>query len=327
MFERWCAVRPLGSDDEAVAEAKRQAVEDRADRKARRAVKAAAEAGVTVAVGEQQRRDRKRAQADRLRAMGIGPTAEDRRAPDAVAARLSTWSAPAKYRVPALRMMQFWDADPSSDVVAMTDEVRAVSQTAGLDYVLLDERSGRDALAAIAPHALEHYDYAFHPAMKCDILRLHWLHAYGGFYCDADLVVTRDLPAIMPAPTVLWVEVRVANAFMFTSPGAPLFAHLIKRMHEALGLYFRANPSGPHDPADIISLTGPRFLRVPVNEYFRRTADDTVLFIPKSERRAFVLNGQSFLGHGPDYKNDARNWHSRSAVPPKEERTEGDVKR
>jgi hypothetical protein len=131
----------------------------------------------------------------------------------------------------------------------------------------------------------------------------------------------------MPAPTVFWVETRVANAFMFSEPGRPLFALMLKRMHEALEAYFRSNPSGPYDPADVIALTGPRFLRYPVNEHFAARDDRSVLFIPKEERKAIVTQGTTFLGRQLDYKSDARNWHAGVVPPTPEEKARRDARR
>jgi hypothetical protein len=223
--------------------------------------------------------------------------------------------------------MQFWDRDPSPDVVTLMDHTKAVCAQIGLPYTRFDETSGRAALAAISDEAVGWWDRAFHPAMKADILRLHWLHAHGGYYCDADLTITPLLPTVLPSPTVLWVDGRVANAFMFTVPGTPYFAYLIKRMHGTLRQYFKANGDGPHDAADVILLTGPAGMRDPTNDYFARHDDRSVRFVPKRERRAYVTPGTNFLHRVLDYKADGRSWHADATGPSRAKKAEQSARR
>jgi hypothetical protein len=271
----------------------------------RRAPAAAADPAEVAALVEAERL-RRQAQAERLRGILKGTGA-----PDVLPAAIrSLATGPREVR--ARHMLQFWHGAPTPDVARMIELTRTACAARGIEHVLFDEAGGRAALEAVAPEALAHYDRAFHPAMKADILRLHWLHAHGGWWCDADLAVTADVPDALPAHTLFFAETTVGNSVLFTAPQRPLYRLILRRMHERLERYFARWPDGPHFPEDVIVLTGPRFLRAPINEYFAGTEDDSVRFAPRAERAAFVRVAVEVLGRAIDYKAAGGAWHGKA---------------
>jgi len=91
-----------------------------------------------------------------------------------------------------LRVFQYWDTDiPPEQVQTLINRNRYLCKMADIEYVLLNDSDARDCIRKhFSEEVYKAYDISPHPAMKCDLFRLCYLYQYGGFYLDADMVLT-----------------------------------------------------------------------------------------------------------------------------------------
>ena len=93
-------------------------------------------------------------------------------------------------RIPKV-IFQYWDRNPPNQIISLLERNRFLCQANNIKYVLFNDEDARNCLKEhFAEDVYRAYDLSPHPAMKCDLFRLCYLYQYGGFYLDADMVLT-----------------------------------------------------------------------------------------------------------------------------------------
>jgi mannosyltransferase OCH1-like enzyme len=157
--------------------------------------------------------------------------------------------------------MQFWDRPEVPPEVAAT--MQTWEDTPGFAYRRFDKSGARAFLHdRLGPHWARAFRAARHPAEQADFFRLAFLAVEGGVYADADDRRIGDLVGLVRGikSALLCVEPfgAVANNFLATPPGHPVFARAADEARQSLL---------SRDASGIWSKTGPGLLTRTVARY------------------------------------------------------------
>lgn len=213
------------------------------------------------------------------------------------------------------RLVQFWDRDPPEEVAAMFRQTRQMLDKAGYEHLIFDLQTARERIAETAGDAwVDHYDRAPHPSMQADIFRIVELHGHGGMYMDADMVLKAVIP--FPPPQVpLFVQwnlgerKNVANWFLSSPAGHPLYASILERIDARLGTLER-DAEGRYVSVNLIPETGPGQVSNAIEEYLRARGDvpPDIAIMTVAWSREFVQPARFFLEGPVPYKRSGLHW-------------------
>jgi len=115
----------------------------------------------------------------------------------------------------------------------------------GWEYRFWDDEANAALIAEHYPSFLEHYNRATPTILRVDLVRLAYLHMYGGVYADLDYEVLRPLDDLLDTRhaivgrerggigEVLRKRAYVINALMGSPPGHPLWLDVMHGMVRA----------------------------------------------------------------------------------------------
>lgn len=200
-------------------------------------------------------------------------------------------------------------------------------QDASFDHLLFDDESARDFIQwNLGADHLAAFEQCAHPAMRCDLFRLCYLVAEGGFYVDADdvylgvgvehlladdrlklqplcydsltreMVKLSELLATHSSPSH-WIY-YVNNNPLVAPPGHPV---LIRALDRATQLLLR---NAPAEARDIQSMTGPGNLSASLVAHHLSLGDADGLDFVLLEDWEQTSTTEWDLG----YRSDDRNW-------------------
>lgn len=226
-------------------------------------------------------------------------------------------------------LVRFWHdfgAMPA-DVQACLDSWDGLRAN-GFEILTFDDASAAAYIAErFGLRHVEAYGRCWHPAMRCDYSRLCYLHASGGFYVDADDVMTEgrwsllygdDRLKLHPlcysladrclvAMKDVWVTVPPATGHVFYVNNNPLVAPI---GHPVLGRALERATAvllAEEERRDIQATTGPMALTAALAAHARELARG-------GQPRDFtLLRDWDRVGEtrwGLSYRADARNWRN-----------------
>lgn len=147
---------------------------------------------------------------------------------------------------------------------------------------------------------------------RADLLRYEILYRYGGFYADTDTKPLRPLGNLLDGKTE-WAVAEddkwVANTYLASKPGSPVFAHLIDSVANVIG-----------DRLSATQASGPQYL-TPIWEHHDAYVDyDTDLWFPYSWRHvdnwsfnSVEISESAYAIHEWNHRRDKRKAANRQA--------------
>lgn len=159
-----------------------------------------------------------------------------------------------------------------------------LQQHPGWDYRLWDDADNERLITEHYPEFRDHYLRSMPPILKVDLVRLAYLHRFGGIYADLDCEALRPLDPLLAAGSiVVGRELKgigrmmrgrdfIINALIISPPGHPLWLEIMRQM--AAG-YRPRRRFEPH-PAHVIRMAV-AVLDSAVEEYQTHHADITVM--------------------------------------------------
>lgn len=224
------------------------------------------------------------------------------------------------------RVMQFWDRHPPAQIQTLLNRNRDLCASVAVEYVLFDEQ---DARAHLIEHVdasiVEAFDLAVHPAMKCDVFRLAWLHTVGGHYVDADIVLRPNLAQLFELPgTCLvyqWDSQGISNLcnwLIGAAAGDPSLLRAMVATAENVTRHCRQDPQAALK--NILGVSGPGiFTRAVASDLLQRRDMDrkeaaAVYIETVSKAHQLIQLGPSYLKAELGYKSDARHWQAAGAA-------------
>lgn len=216
------------------------------------------------------------------------------------------------------RVMQYWDREPPPQVTQLIERSRVVCGRHGAEHVLFDDARARQLLAAHYPGVvLAAYDAAEHPAMKCDVFRLAWLHHTGGHYVDADIVLRGTCAPLFDHPGEVLVFqwdtkdlTNLCNWLIASRPGHPaVHAALLATAHSVVS-HCTDDPKGALK--NILGVSGPGIFTRGIGSWLASAGDSPeaagVRVLPVSFAHRMIQLGPQYLKAPLNYKADERHW-------------------
>lgn len=236
--------------------------------------------------------------------------------------------APASPSIPR-RVMQYWDRNPPVQIQTLIDRTRSVCTDLGVEHVLFDDARARAFLVErFDADIVRAYDTAVHPAMKCDVFRLAYLHASGGHYIDADIVLRPKPGRMFELPGQLLVYQwdskglsNLCNWLIGASAGDPTLAYALRSTAHNVVTCCERDPQAALK--NILGVSGPGIFTRGVATHLevRRKVDDghagQVRVEAVSTAHQFIQLGPAYLKAALDYKDkgDARHWLAAGSGP------------
>jgi hypothetical protein len=217
------------------------------------------------------------------------------------------------------RLVQYWDRNTPDQVQRLLDHNREMATRAGIDYVFFDEESAHNFLVEHeSPDIARAYSMAVHPAMKCDLFRLCYLYAEGGFYVDADLALKRPLPGLfeLPGSVVVfqWDSKNLRNLCNWLIGGAMGSAAMRVAIDQtARSILFHVERDPQAALKRILEVSGPGIFTRSIalalgSGPHKATGWESVNIELVSTAHRHVMVGPQFLKAPLQYKSDGRNW-------------------
>jgi hypothetical protein len=222
---------------------------------------------------------------------------------------------PGSARIPR-RVMQYWDRNPPPQISQLIARTAEVCARQGVEHVLFDEASAREMLVREgADLALRAYDAAIHPAMKCDVFRLFWLHRVGGHYVDADIVLRPGCAPLFDQPGEVlvfqWDSKGLSNLCNWLIGGAPAHPAMAAALQATAESVLRACTTDPQQALkNILNVSGPGIFTRSVGSWLAAHAQAaaTVQIQTVSFAHRMIQIGPEYLKSPLGYKTDERHW-------------------
>lgn len=220
------------------------------------------------------------------------------------------------------RVMQFWDRAPPQQIQTLLERTRSLCAGVGVEHVLFDEPRARDYLVQHCDaEIVRAFDIAVHPAMKCDVFRLAYLHGSGGHYVDADIVLRSNLERLFALPGDLlayqWDSQGLSNLcnwLIGSRAGEPTMEATLRATARNVITACERDPQAALK--NILGVSGPGiFTRGVATDLARRRAQadgqaERVRIETVSTAHQLIQLGPAYLKAALDYKSDARHWRA-----------------
>lgn len=223
------------------------------------------------------------------------------------------------------RVMQYWDREPPPQIAVLLERTAEICRRHGVEHVRFDDRTARELLVRHYPGAvLRAYDVAIHPAMKCDVFRLAWLHHAGGHYVDADIVLRPACTPLFEQPGQVLVFqwdskglTNLCNWLIGSAPGHPALHAALMATAQSVESACRANPQ--QALKNILGVSGPGIFTRGIGSWLATHAGQAeaagVQIQTVSFAHQVIQLGPSYLKSPLEYKSDARHWQAAAAEP------------
>ncbi|WP_198007895.1 glycosyltransferase family 32 protein [Methylovulum miyakonense] len=221
-----------------------------------------------------------------------------------------------------LRIFQYWDNDnPPDQVQTLIDRNRFLCKSANIDYVLLNDFEARRCLKKyFSEDVYKAYDLSPHPAMKCDLFRLCYLYQYGGFYLDADMVLTEKFSELFSIKGDLAVFkwdihniVGICNWLIGSIPFCPIIGFAIQKVSESIIQACENNIGNVLQHT--LAISGPALFTRVIGSYIanKEPIPNEFSALPVSIEAisyglSLVQNGPNFLKKPLDYRKTNLHW-------------------
>ena len=144
------------------------------------------------------------------------------------------------------------------------------------EYYFWSDKDAKKMIQDRYPQFVSLYDSYTHKLQRSDVIRYFILHAFGGVYCDMDMVALKNLEpflryntsVLVPEPSVqsklLYSKsVIVTNAILASIPNHPFLDYLINSL--------AAQRKVIRNSIDVLMTTGPNMLQRVLDDYNRQT--------------------------------------------------------
>jgi hypothetical protein len=216
-------------------------------------------------------------------------------------------------------LMQYWDRNTPDQIRRLLNHNREVAEQAGIGHVFFDDAGAHKFLVEHeSPEIVQAYALAVHPAMKCDLFRLCYLHAKGGFYVDADLALKRPLEGLFELRgslvTFQWDTRNLRNLCNWLIGATQGSAAIRLAADEtAKSILFHCQRDPQLALKRILEVSGPgiftRSIALALGEGPQQAADrESVNVELVSTAHRHIMVGPQFLKSPLKYKSDGRNW-------------------
>lgn len=218
-------------------------------------------------------------------------------------------------------IFQYWDHDPPDQIISLLDRNRFLCQKNNVEYIFFNDISARHCIKDhFSEDIYRAYDIAPHPAMKCDLFRLCYLYQYGGFYLDADMVLTEkfyELFSIKGELAVFKWDIENRTNICNWLIGSEANSQIIKFTLDATTRSILAACLADTDKAlkNILSVSGPGIFTRAVSTFIAQKENQQAEFnaLPYSLESvtfafSLVQNGPKFLKKPLKYKKTKLHW-------------------
>ncbi len=132
------------------------------------------------------------------------------------------------------RIIQYWHAEPVPlDVAELMSSWAAVNPN--FEHVLVTKARARAVIDQLPYEGVgEALEKCWHPAMEADLVRLIYLHEWGGLYVDADHEAIAPVGEILSDHIELLLAQRPNGVYVNNFIGARLMHPLIRRTLETV---------------------------------------------------------------------------------------------
>lgn len=212
-------------------------------------------------------------------------------------------------------IFQYWDHDPPSQIAVLLDRNRFLCEQNNIGYVLYSEHEARNFIKEnFSETVCRAYDMSPHPAMKCDLFRLCYLHQYGGFYLDADMVLGEQFCQLFSLTGELAVfkwnsddRNNICNWLIGSAPNSQVIKFAIATTTASILKACRKDPGDALK--NILSVSGPGLFTRAIGSFVAQNKQD-LPFTIESVGYAYssVQNGPEFLKKALEYKTTDLHW-------------------
>lgn len=216
------------------------------------------------------------------------------------------------------RVMQYWDHEPPPQITVLLERTAEICRRHGVEHVRFDDRSARELLARHYPgEVLRAYDVAVHPAMKCDVFRLAWLHHAGGHYVDADIVLRPACTPLFEQPGQVLVFQwdsqglsNLCNWLIGSVPGHPALRAALMATARQVESACRTDPQAALK--NILGVSGPGIFTRGIGSWLAAHAGQAEAAGVQVQTVSFahrvIQLGPQYLKAPLGYKSDERHW-------------------
>jgi len=227
-------------------------------------------------------------------------------------------------------IFQYWDSNPPNQIVTLLERNRFLCKQSNIHYVLFNDHDARNCLKAyFSEDVYQAYDLSPHPAMKCDLLRLCYLYKYGGFYLDADMVLTEKFNELFSIKGELAVfkwdthdRTGICNWLMGSVPDSQAIKFAIDATTASILGACKTNPDDILK--NTLAISGPGLFTRAIGSFIAQKENHAAEFcnLPFSIERVadghlLVQNGPGFLKKPLKYKSTDLHWSVAAKKTPK----------
>lgn len=217
-------------------------------------------------------------------------------------------------------LFQYWDKNKRPDQIqTLLDRNKKLCEYHNVKYVFMNDDQAKDCIKKHFPEFVyKAYEISPHPAMKCDLFRLCHLYLYGGFYLDADMVLTEkfeELFAIKGQLAVFKWDIQnivgICNWLIGSAPDLPIIEFAINVV--ANNIITECEKDIENALKNTLSVSGPALFSRIIGSFIAvQPTDELIKASYKIESvsygLALVQNGPSFLKKSLEYKSTNLHW-------------------
>ena len=222
---------------------------------------------------------------------------------------------PSHQHIPRV-LFQYWDQNPPAQVLSLLQRNRSLCEQHGIEYRLFNDEEARKLLKThFSANTYRAYDLAPHPAMQCDLFRLCYLYQFGGYYLDADMVLTKqghELFTIKGELAVFkWTTKAtngICNWLIGGIPESPILKFAVETTTTSI-------LNACHKPKanilkNTLAISGPTLFTRVIGSYIahHQAAHLPYCIETVTYAQLLVQNGRCYLKKPLGYKKTARHW-------------------